>query len=184
MEIKIVGNNFDLGNSLRAHTQESLNTHVKKYFPDALSARVSVSRQGRMFHTDIIINEGVNHGLFIKSTARDDEVYASVDSAISKVCTKLRRYKRKLKDHKPVAGIDFKTYLHEYNQEDTAKSIAVEEENIKIKRLSVEDAAMYLDLMSVPVLIFVNIETHKLCMIYKKENGKLVLVNTDQEIVM
>ena len=87
-----MGKDFDLGDSLRSHTEESMKNHIKKYFPNALSARISVSREGRVFHVDAIVNEGVMHGPFIKSTAKEEDIYVAVDSAISKITTKLRSF--------------------------------------------------------------------------------------------
>jgi ribosomal subunit interface protein len=182
MKVEVVGHGFNLGESLKTHIEENLISHVNKYFTHAVSGKVTLSKERKMFHVDVIVNEGVLHGPFIKATSQEYDAYEAADSAIFKIATKLRRYKRKLKDHKSATMINFKSSLlnKEYDQNSTAKAVVIEEEKMDIRTLSLEDAVMYLDLMSVQAFIFINIETNKLNIIYKRDNGNLVLVDTNQ----
>lgn len=183
MKVEVCGLDFDLGESLKNHIEESVVDHVSKYFSHAISAKVTLWKERKMFYAEVIVNDGVSHGPFIKAAAHEYDAYEAADSAIFKVSTKLRRYKRKLKDHKSASKANFKASLlhNEYQQDSvTHKAIITEEEKMDIRILSIEDAVMYLDLMSVQAFIFINIETHKLNIIYKKDNGHLVLVDTNQ----
>src|SRR4030065_2870721 len=100
MQIVVSGKNMDVGSSLREHVETALEGGVSKYFDRAIDADVVFSKEAHLFCTDIIVNEGTGSGIIIKSQAKSDDVYASFDIATSRIEKNLRRYKRRLKNHR------------------------------------------------------------------------------------
>ena len=185
MDIHISGQGFDIGESLKTHITEDLQKDVFKYFQHAVSAKVHISQEAKhkIFHVDILVNEGVSHGPIIKSSASDFDPYIAANDAIEKISKKLRRYKSKLKDNKIHKKSNIKSQLlSRFNDEQEPQAKIIEEQTMTLKHLVIEDAIRHLEFMSLPALIFINAETHKLNIIYTKEDGHIILVDTTQVV--
>ena len=66
MNITVYGKHIKIGESLEKHIIDHLTMTVKKYFKDALNAHVTIEKQGQLFETEIIVNEGTGTGTLIK----------------------------------------------------------------------------------------------------------------------
>ena len=185
MDIYISGQGCDVGDALKEHIKGNLQKDVFKYFQHAVSARVHISQEAKhkIFHVDILVNEGVSHGPIIKGSVSDFDPYLAADDAIGKISKKLRRYKEKLQNHRSQERASIKSQLlTKYGDQQEPQVKIVEEQVMDLKRLAIEDAIMHLEFMSLPALIFINAETSKLNIIYAKENGHIVLVDTTQVV--
>lgn len=99
MRVTLSGKNIETGESLKRRVEERLTKAVEKYFDFAINADAVFSKQGHFFHADLMVNEGVRDGLTIKASAEADDIYAAFELALEKIEKRLRRYKRKIKDH-------------------------------------------------------------------------------------
>ena len=188
MEIQITGKGLELSIPLKTHIEESIESHVKKYFHNAINAKVVLYKEGQLFHADIIVNEGVSHGVFIKASARNHNAYHTVDSCIIRLSGKLRRYKHKINDYnKPKKGIkalqsmikrsaEIEEEPLPHEESGIAASLITEEKTIDVQALSVADAVMHMDLTAVPALMFINKDNHQLNMVYKRKDGNITWV--------
>ena len=104
MDIKVSGSNMSAGTALTEHVEEHLEKKVKKYFENAVNADVHFSKEKSSFCVKIIVNEGVKGGIDIKSDATGEDVYGAFNEATEKVAKQLRRYKRKIKNHRREQG--------------------------------------------------------------------------------
>lgn len=184
MDIHISGQGCKIGDSLKQHIEESIEQHVHKYFQHAVSAKIVLSNEAKhkLFHAEVLVNEGVSHGPIIKGSASNFDAYIAVDEAIAKITNTLRRYKRKIKAHHSPERANLKSYLFSrYDDYQEIKPVIIEEQVMDIKHLSIEDAIMHLEFMALPALIFINIETSKLNIIYPKD-GHIILVDTMQAL--
>lgn len=187
MQIEITEKGVELEAQLKAHIKEVLPKHIEKYFPTALSAEVVVSKEMHKalltYHVEVRINEGVKKGKFIKVTAVDKDPYAVIDTIDNKLKHKLRDYKDKLQtQHSSVPGISSRAYIYNEYEIGEPHPTAIEEKVIDIKKLTLEDAVMHRDLMSLKAFLFINFETGRLNMLYENNEGNLVLVDTPQEL--
>ena len=101
MDIRVAGSNLDIGQSLNNYARNNLEKAVSKYFQNAISGDIRFTKNGQMFHTSIIINEGVKgRGITIKSDGEAGDVYVSFNEAMEKVIKQLRRYKERIKEYR------------------------------------------------------------------------------------
>jgi len=97
MKILISGKQVDLGDALRSHVTDKLNTAVSKYMENAVEAAVVFGREGNMFRCHCSVHVGTN--IDMQADAEDAEIYASFDLALEKLAKQVRRDKRKRRNH-------------------------------------------------------------------------------------
>lgn len=102
MQLQVSGKQIDVGGALRQHVEQRLNTGVAKYFDRAIDAHVVFSREAHQFRADCTVHVG--HGISAKAEAAAVDAYGAFDAAADRLEKQLRRTKRRLRNHHPVAG--------------------------------------------------------------------------------
>ncbi len=182
MQVSVTGKNTDIGDALRGHVENGLTATVSKYFDNAMEAQVVFSREGRRFHTDISVHVG--RGILLQGRADADDPYLSFNSAADHIAKRLRRHKRRLRDHHgKVARQTERLIAREYvvAPEPAATGAGAAEDNpaiiaemdAEIATLTVGEAVMRMDLADLPALMFRNIAHGGLNMIYRRPDGTI-----------
>ena len=182
MEISVSGKHVDVGDSLRSYAEEQLSGSVKKYFEQAIDAHVTISREGAMMHVDISVHPGAR-GLVVQGRGVASEPYPAFDVALERIAKQLRRYKRRLvDDHRRGAGIGdilpAQQYVIQSDQSEDevevdAQPVIVAEMQTDIATLSVSEAVMRMDLADLPLLMFRNVKTNTLSVVYHRKDGNI-----------
>ena len=97
MVLRIAGKNVDIGEALRTRIDETIADTVGKYFDRGYSGHVTVSRSGRVFETELALH--LDTGTVLEVQGSDADAHLSFDQAAERLDKRLRRYKRRLKDH-------------------------------------------------------------------------------------
>ena len=97
MHLSVTGKQLDVGDALRTHVENSLQNSVGKYFDNAIEASVVFSRVAHLYRTDISVHVG--RGILVQSHAEASEPYPAFDAASERIAKRLRRHKRRLRDH-------------------------------------------------------------------------------------
>jgi ribosomal subunit interface protein len=98
MSFRVSGKNLDVGEALRERINNRIAEAMGKYFDGGYSGHVTVEREGFGFRTECAIHLDSKITLHTEGTAAD--AYASADQAALRVEKRLRRYHRRLKDHR------------------------------------------------------------------------------------
>jgi ribosomal subunit interface protein len=98
MSFRVSGKSIDLGEVLRQRIEARLSELLNKYFDGGYSGHVTVTRDGSEFRTECAIHLDSKVMLEAEGTAPD--AYASADQAALRLAKQLRRYHRRLKDHR------------------------------------------------------------------------------------
>jgi ribosomal subunit interface protein len=187
MHIVISGKHLDVGDSLRMHSTEFIQKHIKKYFSNIVDTHITISKNKDSFHTHVSVNDGVGIHM-INGDANDDDAYKSVEKAIKKIEKQLERYKTRIKNHRKTKYHDLpleaKKYIISDAEDEENESIEeagpaiIAEKPIKVKVLSVRDAVMHMNLQNLPAMTFVNASNYKLSLIYQRKDGNIAWVDT------
>ncbi|NDF12281.1 MAG: ribosome-associated translation inhibitor RaiA [Proteobacteria bacterium] len=194
MQVQIKGQHIDVGSSLRSHVEEHITKSITKYFDRAVEAEVFFSKQGHLFRTTILVNEGTGKGTMIRSQGDNGDVYASFDEALGRIEKQLRRYKRKLKNHhknhidsfdKADALMEASKFVisnNEDKEEDEGDApLIIAEKPTRIERLTVSEAVMKMNLADLPALMFINKKTGSLNVVYHRKDGNISWVDPKLE---
>jgi ribosomal subunit interface protein len=101
MSFRISGKNVDVGEALRERIGLRIGEALGKYFDGGYSGHVTVEREGSGFRTECAVHLDSKITLHAAGSAPD--AYASADQAALRVEKRLRRYHRRLKEHRPRA---------------------------------------------------------------------------------
>ncbi|MGB1088768.1 MAG: ribosome hibernation-promoting factor, HPF/YfiA family, partial [Alphaproteobacteria bacterium] len=97
MQVQVSGKHMDIGDALTGHVQTRLEGGVSKYFDRTVDGRVVMSREGPMFHVDCSVH--LASGITLQAQGEASDVYAAFDGAADRLEKRVRRYKRRLKNH-------------------------------------------------------------------------------------
>ena len=98
MILNISGRNVDTGAAFQVHAQETLLAIVEKYFSNAVSGAVTLAKSESGFEVKIRIN--LTKRIELESSGYARDAHAALDSAAEHAEKRLRRYKRRLKNHR------------------------------------------------------------------------------------
>lgn len=189
MRVLITGRQIDVGEALRSHIEERLVAGVSKYFDRAIEAHVVVSRQGPRFRADCSVHVG--SGITVQSHGEADEIYASFDLGAERVEKRLRRYKRRLRNHHKVAideTITASAFIIAAEDEeaeepegaDEFQPVIVAETTAEISLLTVGEAVMRMDLGNLPAMMFRNRAHGGLNVVYRRADGNIGWIDPRQ----
>lgn len=182
MEIRISGHQVDTGEALRLHVADRLNAIADKYFSRTISATVTFGRgpHDNGFVCDIMAH--VMQGVILKGSASAMDAHPSFDGAAEKVEKQLRRYMRRLKDRHGSPGeaanmpsdAAYTVFeAHEDVEEPGDHPVIVAETKVDVPQASVSDAVMMLDLRNTNALLFQNMGSGVLNMVYRRGDGTI-----------
>jgi ribosomal subunit interface protein len=102
MSFRVSGKNLDVGDALRERINARIGEAMSKYFDGGYSGHVTVEREGPGFRTECAVHLDSKITLRVEASAPD--AYASADQVALRVEKRLRRYHRRLKDHRPAVS--------------------------------------------------------------------------------
>lgn len=187
MRIQITGKHMELGDALRGRIEQGLEAAVSKYFSRGGDASVFVSQEGPFIEVDC--NVHLPSGIVLQSRGRADDAYAALEASLDKMEKRVRRYKRRLKDHhagdqaaRPAeiasehliaaADTDEEDY-HDTGAGNDDVPLTVAETQVHIRTMTVSEAVMQLELRDVPALMFRNAGHDGLNMVYRRPDGHI-----------
>ncbi len=179
MDIRVAGHQVDTGTSLREHAIGRMEELTEKYFSRAIAANVTF---GRGPHNDFTcdIVAPVAQGVVLKASNRGAEAQLAFNGAADRIETQLRRYVKRLREHKadgerPYVENAGYTVLSVPADEDEAATnpAIIAESRADIPEASVSDAVMLMDLRNTNALMFKNSASGAFNMIYRREDGNI-----------
>lgn len=179
MALQISGKNMDIGDSLRETADYRLSEAVSKYFDGGYEGRLTIEHEGGGFRSDCTIH--LDSGVILQAGALAENAIASFEQTATRIEKRLRRYKRKLKNHRPqISKIDAQmhTYILQAPQEDTEVAedfspAIIAETSKNFPTLSVGDAVMTLDLTDSNVLVFRHAGHNGINVVYRRTDGNI-----------
>ncbi len=99
MDIKISGKNIETGIAFQRHAENALQDVLNKYFANAVAAAVTLEKTLAGFTVKTKVN--LTRRIDLESTGHDSkDAHIALDAAISHAEKRLRRHKRRLKNHR------------------------------------------------------------------------------------
>src|SRR3984893_6612367 len=185
MSFRVSGKNLDVGDAWRERINARIGEAMSKYFDGGYSGHVTIARDGSGFRTECAVHLDSKITLHAEGNAPD--AYASADKAALRIEKRLRRYHRRLKDHRAervddraaidAASIDAATYViaapeaESESEIDGFTPIIIAESTTRLKQLSVSDAVTELDMTGAPVLVFRHAAHGGINIVYRRADG-------------
>jgi ribosomal subunit interface protein len=183
MPLRVSGKNLDIGESLRTHVLEKVQTMIARYFDGKVTGHVVISPEGSAYRSDCSLH--LSSGMNLQSEGRAHEPYASFEQAADKIERRLRRYKKRLKEHangpaapSGAAEREVANFVIE-PPDDVAEApadyspVVVAEGAQPLKTMSVASAVSELDLTGAPVVLFQHATSSRLNIVYRRRDGAI-----------
>ena len=185
MTLRISGKSISVGEALRSRVSERTDEVLRKYFDGNYSGHITLSKDGFGFRTDCSLH--LDSGITLEADSNATDAYASADQALVMIEKRLRRYKSRLKDRSArktyaanaaLADIDAPRDVIEApgegDEEVTSYSpVIIAEATTSLKRLSVSEAVMELDLTGAACIVFQHGSSGRVNIIYRRTDGNV-----------
>jgi len=184
MQIQIVSKGIDVSHALRERITGRLEEMMDKYIHRDGNAQVSVSREGSGFRT--ICSVHLSSGATMEGQGEAKEAYAAADEAMTHIEKRLRRYKRRLKDHSPKAKaknaamfVVQNPVVEDVSDDDQTdvdmadEPMVIAESTSKIRTLTPGMAALELGLADSGVVVFHNAKHGGVNVVFKRPDGHI-----------
>lgn len=176
MQVSVTFKHLDPTDAIRSYAEEKVKK-INKYVDNAIEANVVLSVQ--KFRHTAEVNLMAN-GVPVSGTESTEDMYSSIDKVMDKIEKQLRRYKDKIKKHKPrnepaVASFDEAIYAAESFEGESEPDV-IKMENYQVKPMSVDEAVMQIDLLHQDFLVFTNASNGKVSVIYSRKDGNYGLI--------
>ncbi len=184
MVVRISGKNFSIGEALRLHIGDRVDSAASRYFDGSVTGHVVLDHEGSGYRTDCTLH--LASGVSMHSEGRAQEPYASFDQAADRLERRLSRYKRRLKEHHPgiapnitaqVAGDVIADYVIQGPEDEEVGSdfhaVIVAERTSAMKTMPVSEAVMELDFTGAPVQVFRHAGNGRVNIVYRRPDGNI-----------
>ena len=187
MPFRVSGKNIDIGEALRSRVNQRIAEATAKYFDGGYSGHVTIGKDGFGFRTECVIH--LDSGIVLEAEAIAGDAYSSADQAAERIEKRLRRYKSRLRDHQTARGdgppidqsavVAALSYVIAAPEHDTDEEITefnpviIAESTTTLKRLSVSDAVMQLDMTGTTVVVFRHAGHGRVNLVYRRADGHI-----------
>ena len=188
MTLRISGKSISVGDALRGRVSERTDEVLRKYFDGNYSGHITLSKDGPDFRTDCALH--LDSGITLEADSSAADAYASADQALLMIEKRLRRYKSRLKDRSArkshaasqaramdALTLDAPSYVIEAPESDDEmpgyNPVIIAEATTSLKRLSVSEAVMELDLSGAVCLVFHHGSSGRVNVIYRRADGNV-----------
>jgi len=195
MKFSVTFRRMDATDAIKQYAEEKVKK-IKRYFSDPITAHVVLSLERYQHRADI--NISLANGLVLKGSESSEDMYSSIDLAVGKIERQVRRYKDKIRSHKPHTGpmLAFRRDVIEEDPRQTLEEDAVVEveaepgeplphvvrsDSFTARAMTVEEAVMQLNLMNNAFLVFTNADNQAINVIYRRNDGNYGLIDTAQQ---
>ncbi len=187
MHINISGKNMDTGGAFQTQAESALDAAVSKYFDRAISGHITLTKSSSYFETRVRVH--LTNKIVMEAMGQADDAHHSLQKAIDHIEKRLRRYKRRLKNHRAEAeagaGADAvmpATFtLFESGSDDDGVELPEEitappvmaEMDYGVHLMTVEEAVMVFELSGQSALMFRNKAHDGLNMLHRRDDGTI-----------
>ncbi|KAB0682876.1 ribosome hibernation-promoting factor, HPF/YfiA family [Aureimonas leprariae] len=181
MSVRVTGKHMDVGETFRSRIEDRLDQFVSKYYDGNYSGTVVVSKDAARFCADCTIH--LDSGVVFQATGEAHDPEASFADASERIEKRLRRYKRRLKDHHAgmngqqnrdiayaVVAAPGEDDEDDGLPDDYAPAI-IAETSLKVGTMSVAGAVMELDRRDGPLFVFRNAGSGEVNIVYRRADG-------------
>jgi len=114
MKVKITARHFELTDELKNHVNEEVDK-LTRFFDNIISANAVLTVEGYRHMAEISLKV---YGSTLTGTGESDQMNISIEQAIDKLSTQLKKYKGKLKDKKQKKVSKKKTSTPDFTTEE------------------------------------------------------------------
>lgn len=172
MKITFVERKYQIANHFKDVVADKLNK-LNKYFGDGAEAKVVCSKQNNIEKLEINV---INKGLLYRAEVSSDNMYDNIDLALPKLEKQIVRNREKLTDskRKSIKTFEFLEEMPELELPEVYKK-----KTFDLEPTILEEAKDAMERLGHSFYIFLNAETGKVNLLYRRNDGKFGLIEVN-----
>ena len=172
MKLELVERNYDIGARLATIIAKKI-SKLDKYFVDEARARVVCKLENKTFKLELTIT---SKGLLYRAEVIGENMYENIDSVLPKIERQILKSSDKKKDSfKKTAFENEELMFVEEKPVYKAKDI-IKRKSFDLDPITVDDAKVMLEDVGHDFYVFLNAESGKVNVLYKRYDDKLGLI--------
>jgi ribosome hibernation promoting factor len=191
MQLSTTFRHMDGSQAVREYATDKLEK-IRKYFSKEPIAAHAVFSVERGFHHVADLNITLPNGIVITAKETTEDMYSSIDLAAARIERQVRKWKDKIRDHKPHGGpagtvrelvipadeIEPRPGTPETPAPAPHGYRIIKDESFIARSMTVEDAVMQLNLLGDEHLVFTDAATGTTSILYRRKDGDYGLIET------
>lgn len=183
MATEITGRNFEVTSEIRDMLEKKLSRIEERLFDDVIDVRIVLQVEKYRNICEIMIL-GKEHD--VKSVQESDEsMQDAINAAIDHAKRQAQKHRKKIRDHKQKGHKKSTPEAWEVqviapsllkNEGDNSRMRIIRTNNLPIRPMSIEHAALLLDDSKNEFIVFRDVDTDKVSVIYKRKDNNLGLI--------
>lgn len=171
MRIDILGKNLKVREEYKERIIQKLDKY-SKYFHSDITAYVVFSHVKGFQVVEVTIP--LKHGAIIRAEESSYDMLSSIDTVVERMHKQITKYKTNLKKRfRSNESIKFEDIPEEAEQADIS---IVKTKNFPIKPMDPLEAVLQMNLINHSFFVFLNAETEKVNVVYKRKDGSFGLI--------
>jgi putative sigma-54 modulation protein len=169
MQITTTFRHMEPSEALKDYAAEKLE-RVKKYINESIVVHVFLTVEKIRHIADVTI---AAKGMTIKASEDSIDMYASLDAVADKIERQLRRFKERIKAHKPSEACERQVQKSIVEAEgiEESKPVIIKTKSFSIKPMAVEEAVMQMELLHKDFLVYTDDSTETINVVYRRKDG-------------
>ena len=203
MQLSTTFRHMDASQAVREYSEEKLEK-IRKYFHKDPIAAHAVFSVERGFNHVADINITLPSGLVINAKETTEDMYSSIDLAVARIERQVRKWKEKIRDHKPhdqQISLRERVILAETIEPNAGLPLeltetprgsgmsapvapafnVIKEETFTVPTLRIHDAVMQLNLLGSQFLVFSDADSKHVSVVYRRSDGNYGLIETGRD---
>jgi putative sigma-54 modulation protein len=170
MQISVTFRHMETSEALKNYVTDRLNK-FKRYLEGPVEAHVVLSLEKFRHLADVTID---NNGRVIKGKEENADMYAAIDLVMDKIDMQLKKFRDKQRDK----GDRSRTAMAAAAEAEPARP-PLRRKRAEVPTLQLSDAVEMMETGKDDLLVFTNVASGGLNILYKRQDGNFILVEPD-----
>ena len=185
MQVTVTFRHIEATDSIRQYADTKVRRVISKYFRRPLEGHVVLAVSKRRHSAEIAVTAD---RLTLNAKEETGDLYSAIDLAVDKIERQAKKYKtRRHLHHKNTGSAPHGDAARDegefsdsvFSADDQQPPVVVRTERITAKPMSVEEAAMQLDMSGDDFLVFRNAANEVINVLYRRKDGNYGLIEPD-----
>ena len=177
MKLTITARNMVVTPAITRRIEKKTETMGRYLWPET-EMQIKMRRERARREVEITVPMGKNVILRSEASA-DDNLFLAIDKALAKMERQIRKHRTKLGKNLREEIPDVPEYIEEDQGEEESERKVVRQKTFPVRPMSVEDAAIEMELLGHNFFAFVNIDTDRTNVLYLRKDGDLGLLEPE-----
>ena len=175
MQIEILSKNYNVSEKLKTIITKKIEK-LDRYFNDGARAQVYCKFENGLYKMEISIKD---KNTFFRSEVASDNMYVNIDTALSKIERQVYKNRDKMKDKFKTASFDSSEFEFLADEPKVVESKISRVKKFELDPTTVDDAISSLERTDHDFYVFLNAETGKVNVVYRRHDDNYVHIELD-----